>query len=225
MKIIYTGLESSGKTLFLAEKLMELLKRNIRWYKKYGWLRPIYTNLRLTEKYLAKYREFITYWDNVNDIIGVSGCDILWDELSSDFSALKKEPLSKQVNRWLRQGAKQGVHIYATAQEYHDVHLDCRRRFQEAWKCHKLFGSPRGGEHLPPVKHLWGFCWKRRLCISPYNELLPVEMGFPDFIWIGKDVCSVFDTYQIIKDSLEAPPLEHIVRSCPVCGIRKTFHR
>ena len=225
MKIIYCGKESSGKTLFLADKLTQLLKRNIRWKQKYGFTRLIYTNMAIGEKYFRKYKEFIRYWVNVNDVIGLAGCDILWDEISSDFSALKKEPLGKEVNRWLRQGAKQGVHIYATAQELHDVALDYRRRIQSAWMCNKLIGSERGGLNLPPLKILWGFCFKRKLKINPYNELEPEVQGLPSLVWIGKKLCSVFDTHQVIKGSLEDAPLEHIVRSCPVYKIKKVIHR
>jgi hypothetical protein len=218
MKVVYTGLESQGKTLFLAQKLQELLKRNINWKKKYGFLRPIYTNLKLGVAYSAKYSEYLRYWKSVKEIIEVTGADIIWDEISTDFSALKKEPLPKAINRWLRQGAKQGVSIYATAQEYHDIHNDFRRRVFEAYKIHKIIGSERGGENLPKVGLIWGICYKRSLEINPYNELMPVEYGMPDPLFISRELCEVFDTHQLIKESIEQPTLEHIEQYCPVKG-------
>ncbi len=224
MKIVYTGLESSGKTLFLANTLTYLLKRNIKWYKKYGFLRQVRTNIEISEEYREKYKEYIVVWKDMKEILYSTGCDILWDEISSDFSALKKEPLPRNVNRWLRQGAKQGVDIYAIAQEFHDIHLDFRRRVQQAWRVRKLFGSDRGGDNKPKVNLYYGICYARRLIINPYNELCPEMFGFPKFIWISKRICKIFDTYQIIKGD-DYMPLEHVERKCETCNYKKVTHR
>lgn len=224
MKVIYTGLESSGKTLFLALTIEELLKRNIIWEKKYGFTRPIWTNLKLGIKFYEKYKRFIHYWDEVTDILKVVGADIIWDEISSDFSAHKMDSLPKKVNRWLRQGAKQGNHIYATAQEYHDLHVQARRRFSQAYLCRKFLGSERGGENMPPVKKIWGLVYARKLMIHPYNELAPVTVGWPRLLFISKELCDVFDTYQVIEESQGQPKLEHVERKCEVCGLKKVTH-
>lgn len=225
MKIVYTGLESSGKTLALASKARELAQRNRRWEKQYGFTRKIYSNLQFSKSFYNMYSSLIVYWKDLNEIINLTGCDILWDEISSDFSALKREPLPKQVNRWLRQGAKQGVHIYATAQEFHDIHLDFRRRVFTAYHLTKVIGSSRGGENRPPVDFIWGLCLMRELNIHPYNEINPSFMSaIPDFMWISESLCSIFDTRQLIEESGE-PPLEHHVRKCPVCKYIKVTHR
>jgi hypothetical protein len=227
MKIIYTGLESAGKSLLLAKVAKRLLKRNKKWRKKYGFLRPIYTNLLFSDDFIKGNEEYIKNWLDVREILELSGCDILWDEISSDFSALKKEPLSRKINRWLRQGAKQGVHIYATAQEFHDLHLDMRRRVSNCYNIKKIIGSSRGGENMPPVNKIWGLCTVTDIEIHPYNELEPKSKSIiPSFLIINKDLCSVFNTHQIIQAS-EEPLLEHVERKCERadCDFKRIIHR
>lgn len=225
MKIVYTGLESAGKTLMLAKKSIELVKRNRKWKKEYGYLRKVVSNLKFSERFYKDNKEYIDYWEDMREVVGLTGCDIIWDEISADFSALKREPMSRKINRWLRQGAKQGVHIYATAQEFHDIHLDFRRRVGSCFNVVKILGSPRSGLRLPEVGFIWGFCFAHDIKIHPYNELEPEKNSFlPRVIFITRELCEVFDTHQIIQSSQE-PFLEHIVRECPTCHYKKTVHR
>ena len=102
MKIVFTGKESSGKSLMLASYALRLLKRNVLWYKKYGWLRPLYSNLLFSQAVSDKYKGFIHYWSDIREIIGKTGIDVIHDEISTDFSALKREPLPRSINQWLR---------------------------------------------------------------------------------------------------------------------------
>lgn len=227
MKIVYTGLESAGKSLLLAKTATELVIRNKKWKKKYGFTRKIISNLKFSKKFFEKNSEYIDYFEDMKEVIGLTGCDIIWDEISSDFSALKKEPLTRKINRWLRQGAKQGVHIYATAQEFHDIHLDFRRRAQECINIKKVWGSRRSGKNLPKVNFIWGICFKNDIKIHPYNELEPEKLNwFPGWLLITRELCEVFDTHQVIKSSHE-PPYEHVERFCenPDCKFKKVIHR
>lgn len=228
MKVVYTGLESSGKTLLLAKKAKELLARNVRWFKKYGFKRVLYTNIKFSDALIQKYPGYISYFNQYKDLITLAGVDILWDEISSDFSALKKEPLPRSINRWLRQGAKRGVHIYATAQEFHDIHLDFRRRVFSAYTVKKVIGSGRGGDNLPPIKTIWGLCVVRQLQINPYNELQPEYIGLiggiSSVFLIDRSDCLVFDTHQFLAESEEIP-LEHTERKCLKCNKTFVYHR
>lgn len=256
MKIVYTGLESSGKTLILAYEAMDIFARNKRWQKKYGFTRKVYSNIRFAPHVEEKYGEFIEYWQDYRELLKdtklkkeeienmkkanidmqdkdtypfIPGIDIIFDEISTHFSALKREPLHSRVNQWLRQGAKNGVHIYATAQEYHDIHNDFRRRVKIAYNMTKIIGSRRSGVNMPPVKRVWGLCIKREMDIHPYNELEP-SYGFPVPFRITKRRTSVFDTNQTIKGSGEIP-YEHVVKECilPDCKdlprYKKIIHR
>ncbi len=226
MKKGYVGLESSGKSLALAIDCVRLLKRNKHWYKKYGFIRSLYSNLKFSKKIEKEYSLFIKYWEDPKEVINLTGVDIIWDEVSAHFSALKQSPLPLSVNIWLRQGAKQGVDIYFTAQEFHDIHNDFRRRVQSVTEMRKIMGSDRGGKNLPPIKMIWGLCSKRHLVINPYNELQKEYsdlFGIPSFLPIRKKFCEIFDTHQLIPKGKE-PPLEHTVRVCPDCGYTEIYH-
>lgn len=226
-KIAYCGMESQGKSLLLGSKAVQLLKRNVKYFEKGKTKnkRLVKSNLRFSKKIENQFKDYISYWDDMSQIVGKTGCDIIWDEISTDLSAQKKEPLPPEINKWLRQGAKQGVHIYATAQEFHDIHLDFRRRIAEAYLVNKLFGSRRGGENLPPVKFIWGVCMIREFNITPYNELEPsFKTLIPRFFIIDKERCNLFDTHQVILSSDEIP-LQHITRICNTCGYKKVTHK
>lgn len=229
MKIVYTGLESSGKSLALANKCRELISRNKKWKKKYGFTRKIVSNLKFSDDFYNKNKKFIEYFEDMRGAIGKTGCDVIWDEISSDFSALKREPLPRKINRWLRQGAKQGVDIYATAQEYHDIHLDFRRRVEKCFNMVKIVGSPRGGENLPEVKYIWGLVLMWDIKIHPYNELEPEKNSIiPSGLLITRELCEIFNTHQVITQS-EEPPYEHIERKCELygkgCDYKRIIHR
>jgi len=218
-KIVYTGLESSGKSLILADVAIRLLKRNKKWSKQHGFERLLYSNLKFSEAVELAFPNQIKYWADIRELRGLTGVDVIWDEISTDLSAMKKAPLTRALNRWLRQGAKQGVEIYATAQEFHDIHLDFRRRVHIAYQMTKVIGSPRGGDKMPRVGLIWGLCLKRELNIHPYNELEPGYVGiFPSAFLIRKSKTEVFDTHQTIMSSAELP-YEHIEYVCerPTC--------
>lgn len=224
MKYVITGLESQGKSLLLADLATDLMHRNQKWEEKYGFHRPVLSNLKFAPHVEKAYGNFIEYWSQYRELLSRTGCDVIWDEISTDFSALKREPLAPEVNGWLRQGAKQGVHIYATAQEFHDIHLDFRRRVFQADSISKVIGSKRGGANSPTPKFIWGICWKRELCIHPYNELEPKfsdTIGTPFFI--SRKKCEIFDTHQKILRS-EDLPLRHLERVCERKGCELKRH-
>jgi hypothetical protein len=228
MKMGFVGLESSGKSLSLALKALQLLKRNKKWRDKHGFTRKVYSNLKFSKEIEKEYKDFIAYWSDPKEVVYLIGVDIIWDEISAHFSALKQSPLPISINVWLRQGAKQGTDIYFTAQEFHDVHNDFRRRCQIIYEMRKIIGSDRGGKNLPPVKFIWGLCSIRLLIINPYNELNKQYLGlwffiFPAFLLIRKKYCQIFDTHQIIKRG-EEQPLEHTERICPDCGYVEVYH-
>jgi hypothetical protein len=212
MKIVYCGLEGEGKSLYLSTLVTEILKTNVKYKKKGYGHRKLYSNMRFSEHIEHTYGDYIVYWEDIREILGLKGVDILWDEISTDLSAQKREPLPRRFNQWFRQGNKQGVYIYATAQEFHDIHLDFRRRVRYAYNIEKSFGSKRPGPNLPPTKRVYGLCWKRRITIRPYNELQPEYSRGKPFL-ITKKKTSFFNTNQTIETSKELP-YEHIEYTC-----------
>lgn len=199
-KIIFTGKESSGKTLAMAGAMEHILRRNKKWQKKYGFKRKIVTNMTLSEKFKNQHAGWIEYFDKMEDLVKYRGADIFWDEIHAYFPAERRKPLPIWLNRWISQGAKGGIKIFGTAQEFHSIHVDFRRLISHMYMMSKVIGSPRGGFNLPPVKRIWGLISIKEIKIDPYNELEPERINtFPFLRRIYSEYCEVFDTYQLVN--------------------------
>ena len=97
MKIVYSGLEGSGKSLKLAMVARSLVLRNSKWLAKSGIMRPLASNLRFSDWFVdfAKQRGIeIIYWKDLDELITLSDCDVIIDELGNYFDARGWENLS-----------------------------------------------------------------------------------------------------------------------------------
>lgn len=270
MKIIYSGLESSGKSLRLAKVAADLVYRNSDWNKtrKEKWQReydayirlmqrigkeqgigkmnewvgqnaaprqpdprPIVSNIRFTADFFEHAKDIgvpIIYWQNLDEIIKYDNADIIIDEVGTYFDARLWADLSLDVRRWLSQGAKSGIEIYGSAQDFAQVDLAFRRLVNHLYHITKLVGSPRPSATRPPVKTIWGVCSMRELNPREYKEdkkSFDKTQLFPSFFLIERRYCEIFDTTQKIERSI--PPLmKHIERFCEdaACSFHKTMH-
>lgn len=230
MKTIYSGLESSGKSLRLAKVVADLVDRNSKWLEKTGVERPIYSNIRFQthfEEYAQLRAVPIHYWTNLDELIKLDNADIIIDEVGTYFDSRLWADLSLDVRRWLTQGAKTGIEIYGSAQDFAQVDLAFRRLVNHLYHIVKLVGSPRPSATRPPIKKIWGICSMRELNPREYKEdkkSFDRTAIFPSFFTIEKRYCDIFDTTQKIERSL--PPLmRHIERFCEDnCGFHKTIH-
>jgi len=220
MKIIYAGLESSGKSLKLAMTVVKIAYRNAKWASESKKVRSIASNLRFSESFY----DFVTndlkipvvYWDNLDELIGMEQCDVVIDEVGNYFDSRLWQDLSLDVRRWLTQGAKCGIEIYGSAQDFAQVDKSFRRLVSELYEITKVIGSPRPANTRPPVTRIWGLCVVRQLNPRSYNEDKKQFAGggvFPKFMFIQRKYCEIFDTTQKIKRS-EYPALRHEVRMC-----------
>jgi len=231
MKTIYSGLESSGKSLRLAKVVSDLVYRNHKWYEKSGIKRPIVSNLHFTDDFIEWCREMevpITYWTNLDELIEYDNADIIIDEVGTYFDSRLWADLSLDVRRWLTQGAKTGIEIYGSAQDFAQVDLAFRRLVNHLYHITKLFGSGRPSATKPPITRIWGLCSMRELNPREYKEdkkSFDKTNIFPSFFLIERRYCEIFDTTQKIQRS-NPPPLKHIERTCElaVCGFHKTAH-
>jgi len=220
MKIIYSGLESSGKSLRLAKIISELVVRNNKWFDKTGIVRSIVSNLHFSEEfYNWATKEMgvpIIYWNNLEELIKYENVDIVIDEVGTYFDARLWGDLSLDVRRWLTQGAKTGIEIYGSAQDFAQVDLAFRRLVNHLYHITKLVGSSRPSATKPPVKRIWGLCAMRELNPREYKEdkkSFDKTSLFPSFFLIERKYCEIFDTTQKILRS-KPPPLKHIERHC-----------
>jgi len=231
MKIVYTGLESSGKSLKLAMDAVWVLKRNIRWKKLTGIARPICSNMKFSEHFLQHATEEgipIREWSDLEELCETNNADIFIDEIGTYFDARLWPELSQDVRRWVAQGAKSGIEIYGAAQDFAQVDISYRRLVNELYLIQKIFGSRRPAATKPPVKHIWGVCIVHAMNPRRYQELNPefIKQGIiPKFFFIRREYCEVFDTGQLIRRS--APmPFKHVERICqdPNCNFSRVSH-
>lgn len=229
MKVIFSGLEGTGKTLYLAETMERVAKRNWKWYskeaKKYDAgltkilprTRPIVSNIRFSEEFVEDCKQHnvpIIYWDILDDLLKYRDCDVVIDEVGNYFDSRLWADLSLDVRRYFAQADKLGVEIYGTAQDFAQVDKSFRRLTTDLLHLVKVVGSRRPSATRPPVKYIWGIVAKFRLDPQGYEEDKKKYLSYiPSFFFIKRSSCELFDTSQEIKGG-NYSPLRHIERTC-----------
>lgn len=227
-KVVFSGLESSGKSLQLAMTVSDIAYRNIRILKKFKIERMILSNMKFSDSFETFLNENCVkfkYWKDLEDLISYDNCDVIIDELGNYFDSRMWSELSLDVRRWLTQGAKSGIQIFGSAQDFAQVDKAFRRLVNELYLITKVIGSPRPSPSMPPVNKIWGLCIMQSLDPQGYNEdkkKFSSASLIPNFFFIERKYCEIFDTNQKIVRSAP-PPLKHIERFCedPSC----TLHR
>jgi len=220
MKVIFSGLESSGKSLKLAILCEALVLRNEKWFKITKVIRPIWSNMAFSrefETYAAKHGVPIKYWKDLDQLVEIDEADIICDEVGNYFDSRGWENLSLDVRRWLTQGAKTGIEFYGGAQDFAQVDKAFRRLVNDGdlKLIRKVAGSRRPSKTKPPIKRIWGICFVWNLNPSAYNEDKKDFGGswLPSIFFIRRKHCRIFDTNQKLQLS-ELPLLKHQVRFC-----------
>jgi len=220
MKVIFSGLESSGKSLRLAMLVETLVLRNSKWNKITGKSRPIWSNMAFKPAFVAWAQDCgveLKFWKNLDELVRVQEADVICDEVGNYFDARGWENLTLDVRRWLTQGAKTGIEFYGGAQDFAQVDKAFRRLVEAGNLKHivKVAGSRRPAATKPPVKRIWGICTMRSLNPQAYDEDKKEFSGglFPSFFLIRKKYCEIFDTQQKLIRS-EPSLYRHEVRFC-----------
>lgn len=226
---VFCGNTGQGKSLELARTGAYLLARNAKLEKTLGVHRKVVSRLKFSPHVEKKYSRYIAYWSDMMELPNFKGCDILWDEISTDLDATNWENIPHAVKMWFRQHEKEGCEIYATAQDFKDVYVGVRRLTSHMYHMRKVIGSGRPHPTKPPIKKIWGLIFKREIDRQDYGkELLesrPVSRWYwlTDWFFIRKADCLLYDTLQKIQVG-ELPPLQHRVRKCLDCDFVKTTH-
>jgi len=233
-KVIYSGLESSGKSLKLAMVVADVAYRNARVKKELGVTRTIASNLKFGNEFFKMVTEDlgipIIYWENLDDLIKLENCDVIIDEVGNYFDSRMWADLSLDVRRWLTQGAKCGIELYGSAQDFAQIDKSFRRLVNNLYIIKKLIGSPRPSTTRPPIKRIWGVCMIQEINAQNYKEdnkeIKADWFQIPSFFPIQKTYCDIFDTTQKITRS-KAPALRHEEEFCehyPKCSFHKVKH-
>jgi len=223
---IAEGSPGSGKSLYTARMARWLLNRNKNWYKKTGLKREIWSNLRFSEDFEKQGKDYIHYWSNLNDLIKLEDCDILWDEIATELDSRNFASLSNEVKRFLSQYRKRGNDIYANTQDFSMVDKRARLMVSEVKTLSKLMGSRDISTTKPPVKNPWGVILIRQ--VINYKEENPAKKQYEiwfEIFFIEKDLIKIYDTRQDIPIG-KGTPLQHREMYCenPDCTFHKTVH-
>jgi len=223
---VISGRPGAGKSLMLAQKLLNVLARNEAWEKKSGRLRFVYTNLRLHPAIEEKYKRYLKTWTQPLQLINVEDADVFIDEIARyfDSSMWKETPLS--VKAWLQQHRKTGIEIYGNAQDFSQVDISFRRMTSDLFYLVKLISSRDPSPTRPPVKWVWGVSMVYTISPVDYKEEQKENKSkFHGAMFITKSKAQVFDTRQKILAG-DFPPYQHIMRHCSdsSCDYERIIH-
>jgi len=225
-KTIFSGLEDSGKSYRLALTSGWLLERNAKWLKLTGIPRPLVSNLEYEtwfEEYAKTLGVPIRYWKDIEQLVELTNCDLIIDEVGAYFDSRTFKDLPLDVRLWLAQASKLGVDIYGSAQDFAQVDITFRRLTTQLFHITKIMGSQRPAITKPPVRRVWGLCTMRELDPVGYDEQTKkfASSGLPKFFFIQKKHCGIFDTTKRIAKS-KPPPYKHVARACadPKCKFK-----
>jgi len=228
MKVVYTGIESSGKSLLLSRQAERVRVRNISWYKVTGLKRTMAFNSPMSEEFKQKIIDSnINYLEfkNLDEILYLEEADIFIDEIIKFFPASGTSSLSNEQLHFITQGAKSGIHLWGASQDFSQVHKQFRLLVNEVYLIKKIIGNRRPMKTAPPVKMIWGICTKRKVNPSSFKgdsaTMEELEGGL-SFFFITKEDVSRFDTsYKIPISRLPTKKLRKQIEHCDEDGFER----
>lgn len=219
-KVIYTGIESSGKSLLLSRTAERVRQRNAYWFRVTKLKRtmafnsPMSKEFRdLIEKSNINYLEF----KDLDEIVYLEEADIFIDEVIKYFPA-SATTLSNEQLHFLTQGAKSGICLWGASQDFSQVHKQFRRLVNEVYLITKIIGSRRPMKTAPPVKTVWGICSKRRVNPQSFKgddaTMEKLENGYSLFLITKPDIARFDTSYKIPLSGL---PVKKLRKQKEVC--------
>lgn len=228
MKVVYTGIESSGKSLLLSKQAEKVRRRNKKWFDIVGIKRTMAFNTPMAPEFIQLIKDSnINYLEfkNLDDILYLEECDIFIDEVIKYFPASGSNSLTNEQLHFITQGAKSGIHLWGASQDFSQVHKQFRLLVNEVYVITKLIGSPRPMKTAPPVKFIWGICTKRK--VNPLSfkgdsaTMDQVEGGMSIFL-IRKEDIRRFDTsFKIPMSKLPIKKLRRQEEYCDEDGFQR----
>jgi len=225
---VCAGLTGSGKTTWLADRTLWLLRDNMRTHLRKGLpLRRVASNIRLSVEIERKYQGGILYWNDPSELETLRNVDVIWDELATSLDSTQYQNTPLTLKRWLQQHRKMGICIYGTVQDFPMLDIAMRRLVHRLRYAVKMFGSRDISANMPNPKYPWGiiFLWEvRREDFANGVEEYRWATRFPEILFISKGLTSVYDTTQMIEGT-KLPPLQHVERYCEICKKAHIIHR
>jgi hypothetical protein len=228
MKVIYTGIESSGKSLLLSKQAEKVRIRNKKWFKITNLKRTMAFNTPMSAEFIQLIKDsninFVEF-KNLDEILYLEECDIFIDEVIKYFPASGSASLSNEQLHFITQGAKSGIHLWGASQDFSQVHKQFRLLVNQVFVITKLIGSERPMKTAPPVRTIWGICTKRK--VNPLSfkgdsaTMDQVEGGLSIFFIRKIDIARFDTSYKIPLSKMPIKKLRKQHEHCDEDG----FHR
>lgn len=222
---IVEGAPGQGKSLYTAKRARDLIKRNKKWEKKGGAHRRIASNIKFSKDFEEKNRDWIIYWNNLDQLHGLRNADIIWDEIATELDARNWNNLSPETMRMLSQYRKRGLDIYANTQDFSMVDARARLMITNVKTLSKITGSGDPSATKPVIKFIWGLVLIRG--VQNYKITDATKKVYSFFDWsimlIERELVELYDTTQDIVQGAY-PSLRKIVRICPEDGYTRTTY-
>lgn len=221
---IYVGLPGSGKTTKLASIALYLFRRNERYYKKTGVRRLVYSNVKFSDWVEKRYGSFIHYWTELHELWTARDIDVIWQEMAAYLDSQDFEKVPRDLKRWLQLHRHYGVDIYGDTQDFPMIDIAVRRITNNLYKVHKIIGSRDRSATRPKIRFIWGIHILLDVDSSTFaDDKQDYKYTGWSFMWNDSFLCSVFNSYEDL-DYKAYPPLKHVERTCPHCGVKKLMH-
>lgn len=212
---IVEGAPGQGKSLYTARQALRLLKRNKKWFERSGKKRRLASNMKFSEEFERQNEGWIVYWASLDELVKLSDCDVLWDEIATELDARNWPLLSSETKRFLSQYRKRGIDIYANTQDFSMVDVRARLMITGVKTLNKIIGSPDLSTTKPPPKVVWGLVLIRT--VENYKQVNPEKKKYAlfdfSFMLIEKELTDIYDTRQDIRAGA-LPLLRHEDRYC-----------
>lgn len=228
-KVIFTGIESSGKSLLLSRQAERVRVRNKFWYKQVKVKRIMAFNSPMSQAFIDKVNEFSFYlfFKDLDEIIYLQEADIFIDEVVKFFPSSVNSLTNEQLH-FITQGAKSGICLWGASQDFSQVHKQFRRLVNQVFLVKKIIGSSRPMKTAPPVSLVWGICSKTPVDPKSFkgddSSMVEIKSGFTlNFFFILKKDIERFDTsYKIPLSKLPRKKLRKQVEFCEEDGYERT---
>lgn len=221
---IITGLPGSAKSYMCAQKIVELVKRNMSWYKISGAKRIVRSNLDMSDEFKFFAGEFFELWNDPDELPAMNDCDVIWEEMGAHVDSRSWEALPLNLRRWLQQHRHRGVEIYGNCQDFADIDVAVRRLTSNLLYLTKIIGSRDPSPTSKPVKYVWGVILKINLDPRTYKEDTKLKDGqFGGVEFVTKKGVELYSMRNDIKPG-KYPALQHRSRKCADCGYVKVIH-
>lgn len=179
----WTGKKGNGKSFLLAKTLVQNLRKNYKWHTKDELpLRKsmVMRTLGLRESFRDEWKEYIEFFDNIEEVPAFKDSDVYCDDITLSLSARNWEQLPLQVQDWLTGSERLGCHVYFTAVRFKRVVIDFRENTDFLSVVTKGIGSRRPTPTIPPPRKIWGVIFEQSI---PEHEF--TSDGFNEALYSG----------------------------------------